>query len=94
MDLMKVIIEVELEGLGSALKKAREASGLSLVVAGARSGMSGTNFNRIENEDVKGVPLTTLARAARAVDLDLTKYLGEWAASIPGVNLTEGVSND
>lgn len=89
MDLMKVIIEVELQGLGSDLKKAREASGLSLTAAGSLAGMSGANFNRIENEDVKGVPLTTLVRAANAVGLDLSKYLGEWIGSIPGIKWQE-----
>lgn len=87
MDLMKIIFEVEIQGLGQALKAARESAGLSLTVAGDRSGMSGANFNRIENEDAKGVPLETLARAAKAVELDLSQYLGEWVNSVPGVRL-------
>lgn len=87
MDLMKIIIEVELTGVGTALKKARESTGLSLTVAGDRAGMSGANFNRIENEDTKGVPLDTLVRAAKAVGLDLTECLGEWVKYVPGVNL-------
>ncbi|KAB8333844.1 helix-turn-helix domain-containing protein [Scytonema tolypothrichoides VB-61278] len=94
MDLMKIIIEVELKGIGSALKKARESAGLSLTVAGDRALMSGANFNRIENEDTKGVPLDTLIRAAKAVGLDLTECLGDWIKHIPGVNLTENVNND
>ena len=89
MDLMKIIIEVELTGVGTALKRAREASGLSLVVAGDRAGMSGANFNRIENEDTKGVPLDTLVRAANAVGLDLAECLGDWVKQIPGIELTE-----
>lgn len=93
MDLMKIIIEVELTGIGTALKKAREAAGLSLTVAGDYAGMSGANFNRIENEDTKGVPLDTLIRAANAVGLDLTEYLGEWIKQIPGVNLTKDFNN-
>lgn len=84
MDLMKIIIEVELTGVGASLKRAREAAGLSLTVAGDRAGMSGANFNRIENEDTKGVPLNTLIRAAKAVDLDLGKELGNWIKHIPG----------
>ena len=93
MDLMKVIIEVELVGIGDALKQARESAGLSLTVAGDRSGMSGANFNRIENEDTKGVPLTTLIRAAKAVELDLAKLLGDWVTQIPGVELEGEVNN-
>lgn len=89
MDLMKIIIEVEAEGIGSALKAARDKAGISLTVAGDRSGMSGANFNRIENEDTKGVPLPTLIRAAEAVGLDLTQFLGEWVKHIPGVELKD-----
>jgi transcriptional regulator with XRE-family HTH domain len=87
MDLMKIVIEVEIEGLGGHLKAAREAAGLSLTVAGDLSGMSGANFNRIENEDTKGVPLETLARAAKAVKLDLAAYIGDWVQQVPGVSL-------
>jgi len=93
MDLMKIIIEVELTGVGAALKKAREAAGISLTVAGDRAKMSGANFNRIENEDTKGVPLDTLVRAASAVGLDLTECLGEWVKSVPGITLKEGDTN-
>lgn len=85
MDLMKIIIEVETSGIGTALKEARESAGLSLTVAGDRAGMSGANFNRIENEITKGVPLSTLVRAAKAVSLDLTKYLNELIKNIPNV---------
>ncbi|MDY6786480.1 MAG: helix-turn-helix transcriptional regulator [Cyanobacteriota bacterium] len=87
MDLMRIIIEVELEGIGTALKQAREKVGMSLVVAGNQAGMSGANFSRIENEETKGVPLTTLIRAATVVGLDLKKYLGDWIEHIPGVEL-------
>lgn len=87
MDLMKIIIEVQAEGIGAALKAAREDAGISLVVAGDRSGMSGANFNRIENEDNKGVPLATLVKAANAVGLDLTLCLGDWIKHVPGVDL-------
>lgn len=87
---LKIIIEVELAGVGTALKKAREAAGISLTVAGDRAQMSGANFNRIENEDTKGVPLNTLVRAARAVGLDLSECLGEWVKSVPGINLNGG----
>ncbi|WP_414756605.1 helix-turn-helix domain-containing protein [Anabaena sp. CCY 9910] len=90
----KIIIEVEFTGIGTALKKAREAAGMSLTVAGDYAGMSGANFNRIENEDTKGVPLDTLIRAANAVGLDLKECLGEWIQHIPGVNLTESSNGD
>ena len=84
---MKIIIEVEQAGIGAALKQAREAAKLSLAAAGDRAGMSGANFNRIENEGTKGVPLPTLVRAANAVGLDLEKCLGDWIKQIPGIGL-------
>lgn len=88
MDLMEIIVKVKAEGIGSALKEARESEGISLVVAGDRAGMSGANFNRIENEDTKGVPIETLVRAANAVGLDLTKVLGDWIIGVPGVDVS------
>lgn len=97
MDLMKIIIEVDATGVGAALKRARENAGISLTVAGDRSGMSGANFNRIENEDTKGVPIETLFRAANAVGLDLVKLLGGWIQQVPGINVSfqkEGDRNE
>lgn len=84
-DVMRIIVELEVEGLGKALKQAREAASLSVAAAGERAGMSGANFNRIENEETKGVPLETLARAARAVGLDLSIYIGDWIESVPSI---------
>lgn len=94
MDLMKIIIEVEAVGVGSALKAAREDAKISLTVAGDRSGMSGANFNRIENEDNKGVPIQTLVRAANAVGLDLTLVLGDWIKYIPDIEIGEAGDRD
>jgi transcriptional regulator with XRE-family HTH domain len=84
---MKIIIEVEVNGLGTALKQARESAHLSLAAAGNLAGMSAANFNRIENEEHKSVPLHTLVRAAQVVNLDLNELLGDWIYKIPGVEL-------
>jgi transcriptional regulator with XRE-family HTH domain len=84
---MKIIIEVEIKGVGAALKDAREKANLSLTSAGVYSGMSAANFNRIENEETKGVPLSTLIRAAQSVNLDLGELLGDWIHQVPGVEL-------
>ena len=89
MDVMRIVFEVEVEGLGQVLKQAREAARLSVAAAGERAGMSGANFNRIENEETKGVPVETLVRAAKAVGLDLSTYMGEWIKSVPGIGLKE-----
>ncbi len=86
---MKIIIEVKVNGIGTALKQARESANLSLAAAGNLAGMSAANFNRIENEDNKSVPLDTLVRAAQVVNLDLSKVLGDWIYQIPGVELTD-----
>lgn len=83
---MKVIIELEVEGLGKALRRAREEADLSVTAAGKLASMSGANFNRIENEETKGVPLSSLARAAKAVGLDLSAYMGDWIKLIPGID--------
>jgi transcriptional regulator with XRE-family HTH domain len=86
---MKIIIEVEVNGVGAALKRARESAHLSLAAAGNLAGMSAANFSRIENEEHKSVPLDTLIRAAQVVNLDLSELLGDWIYQIPGVELTE-----
>lgn len=90
MRQMKLVIEVELDGVGAAIKAAREQAGITVAVAGDRAGMSGANFSRIENEDNKGVPLPTLIKVAEVVGLDLSQVLGDWVKSIPGVALNKG----
>ncbi|MBR8832521.1 MAG: helix-turn-helix domain-containing protein [Stigonema ocellatum SAG 48.90 = DSM 106950] len=87
---MRIIFEVEVPGLGQALRKARESARLSVAAAGERAGMSGANFSRIENEEPKGVPIETLMKAAKAVGLDLSFYIGEWVKSVPGITLKSG----
>lgn len=94
MDLMKIVFEVEIKGLGKALKRAREKAKLSVASAGERAGMSGANFSRIENEDAKGVPLDSLIKASEAVGLDLSAYFGEWVKSIPGITVKKSDKNE
>jgi transcriptional regulator with XRE-family HTH domain len=86
MNVMKIVFEVEIKGLGFAIKQARKAAKLSVASAGERAGMSGANFSRIENEETKGVPIETLVKASQAVGLDLSSHLGDWAKSIPVVD--------
>lgn len=71
-DGMKVLIEIDIPDLGPEIRKAREEAGLSPTEAAAASGMSMPNLYRIEKEDAKGVPLTTLARLSKTVNLDLS----------------------
>ncbi|MDA0265446.1 MAG: helix-turn-helix transcriptional regulator [Cyanobacteria bacterium] len=84
---MKVVFEVEIPELGKRLKEARELAGYSAEVAGARAGMTGGNFNRIENEVNKSVPVLTLIKAANAVGLDLSSVFGDWIKAVPGLTL-------
>ncbi|MFN6475253.1 helix-turn-helix domain-containing protein [Nostoc sp. DedQUE07] len=90
---LKIVFEVEVEGLGQVLRQAREKAKLSVASAGERAGMSGANFSRIENEETKGVPIETLIKAAKAVGLDLSSYLGEWVKSMPGITIKESDNN-
>jgi len=76
---MKIVIEIEIDEIGAKLKFARELAGISLNAAGNLGAMTGSNLSRIENEETKRVPLPTLIRAARAVNLDLNSLLGRWA---------------
>lgn len=84
---MRIVISVEIEGVGEAIRQARESAGLSLAAAGALAGLSASGFGRVENGDTKNVPLATLSRAAGAVGLDLRSLLGHWIESVPGVVL-------
>ena len=43
---LKIVFEVKVEGLGQALKQARETARLSVAAAGERAGMSGANCSR------------------------------------------------
>ena len=92
VDSMRIVISVEIDGVGEALRQAREAAGLSLAAAGALADMSASNFGRVENGDMKNVPLPTLIRAASAVDLDLRPLLGEWIEAVPGLLLKHNPS--
>ena len=80
---MRVTIEVEVVGVGAALKAARDAVRISQAAAGARMGQTGSNFFRLENEEHKSVPIETLRQAFEAVGLDLVQCLGEWVVQIP-----------
>jgi DNA-binding Xre family transcriptional regulator len=66
---VKVIIEIEILNLGSVLSKARKKLAITQTRAAADSQMSQANLNRIETEEAKGVPFTTLIKIGSAINL-------------------------
>jgi transcriptional regulator with XRE-family HTH domain len=67
---MRVTITVELPGLGSRIKQAREDKGLPPTQVAAIAGMSVANLYRIEAEDAKSLPRETLQRLSEALGVD------------------------
>jgi DNA-binding XRE family transcriptional regulator len=57
--------------LGEQISKAREASGKTTAYLAREAGMSKTNWFRIENEEIKSLPVTTLKRMENALGVDL-----------------------
>ena len=66
---VKVIIEVDIPNIGSLLSEARKKLDITQTKAAADSEMSQANLNRIETEEAKGVPFTTLMKIGSAIDI-------------------------
>ena len=66
---VKVIIEVDIPNIGSLLAEARKKLDITQTKAAADSEMSQANLNRIETEEAKGVPFTTLMKIGSAIDI-------------------------
>lgn len=81
---LKVVVEVDVENLGSDIQQIIKDSKRSPTAIAAEAGMSVGNLYRITAEDNKGVPLATLIRLAKVLKYDLTLLLGDWILSIPG----------
>lgn len=67
---MKITIDVDISNIGQSLEKARKALGLSQTKVAAEADISQTHLNRIEKEEAKSVPFTTLNKVARVVELE------------------------
>lgn len=76
-DLMQVTLSIDLPGLGSRIRKAREIKGLTPTQVGALSGMSTANLYRIENEESKSLPRETLKRLCAALEVDFDAEVRE-----------------
>lgn len=87
MDAMRVLLDVEVKGVGEAVAQARRQQQLSQDAVGDLIGMSGATISRIEAEEAKGVPLRTLLLVLRALKLDPEIVLGEWVGQVPGIML-------
>ena len=69
--LVRKTVDKIFDGLGAKIKKAREADSRPLTVICAETGMSAANWYRIENEEVKALPLETLRSIERVLGVDL-----------------------
>lgn len=74
MQSMKVMIEVDIPGLGAALKRRREEKRLTPTFVAAAVGMTAANLYRIEGEENKSIPFKTLKELAKILEIDLTQY--------------------
>jgi len=89
MNTVKVVVEVDVENLGSDIQQIIKDSKRSPTAIAAEAGMSVGNLYRITAEDNKGVPLATLIRLAKVLKYDLTLLLGDWILLIPGYEVEE-----
>ncbi len=70
--LMKVrkVIEIEVVGLSSRIRKAREADSRSLAEICRQIPMTTMNWYRIEAEETKALPIETLRRIEEVLGMD------------------------
>jgi transcriptional regulator with XRE-family HTH domain len=70
--LMKVkkVIEIEVVGLGSRIRQAREADSRSLAEICRQIPMTTMNWYRIEAESTKALPIETLRRIEEVLGVD------------------------
>lgn len=70
--LMKVrkTVDMDVEGLGARIKKARESDPRSLIQICAEIDMTPANWYKIESEETKVLPLKTLRKIENALGVD------------------------
>lgn len=70
--LMKVrkVIEIEVPGLGSRIRQAREVDSRSLAEICRQVPMTTMNWYRIEAEETKALPIETLRRIEEVLGVD------------------------
>lgn len=72
---VQVSLSVDIPGLGDRIRRVRLAKGLTATEAGALANMSTANWYRIENEEVKSLPRTTLKKLSQALEFDFDAEL-------------------
>lgn len=74
-DVMRVTFSKDVPGLGKRIKSYRlqvtQSKSKSLTQLAADAGISVPHWNRIEKEQVQDLPLETLQRIEKALDVDL-----------------------
>jgi transcriptional regulator with XRE-family HTH domain len=69
--LVKISYVKDFPNVGQKIKEYRQKSGKSLAQLAADAGISVPHWNRVENEKVRELPLTTLRAIEKALDVDL-----------------------
>jgi len=77
--LMKVrrTVEREFPGLGTRIKKAREADSRSLAQICGEIDITAANWYKIEKEETKFLPLETLRKIEKVLQVDLEVNLDD-----------------
>jgi transcriptional regulator with XRE-family HTH domain len=73
---VKHTVEKEYPRLSAKIRQARESQGLNVREAAERMDMSRQNLDALEHGSIRGVPLTTLRRVERALEVDFGIDLG------------------
>ena len=69
---VKRTIEIEVEGLGEKIQKARKASGKTVEYLAQKAGISRPYWYDVENEKIRdGLPEETLRNIEKALEQDL-----------------------
>ncbi|NDJ19475.1 helix-turn-helix domain-containing protein [Myxacorys almedinensis] len=69
--LVRITYTKDFPGIGKLIREHRQASKKQLAQLAAEAGISVPHWNRIENEKVGELPLTTLRGIEKALNVDL-----------------------
>lgn len=67
---VKKVLEIDVPGLGSRIRQARETDSRSLAEICRQVGMTTMNWYRIENEETKALPIETLQSIEEVLGVD------------------------
>ena len=69
--LVRISYTKDFPGIGGLIRKIRQKSNKPLAQLASEAGISVPHWNRIENEKIGELPLTTLRGIEKALDADL-----------------------